>query len=435
MIVPGRLAILLGAVFTLLLILAVVDSRVSMLAIPADGAIVGMCFWQGRRLRRLAVSVNPDRWPRAQSGKSELLAWRIANRSRKPVILRLRQRFPAGIDADQTTFELRVPPGQIVTAALPVTPRIRGTVAIAPADVDVGFAWDWARYRWATEPAELKVFPSLKGMHTYEQLWRHHASNLIGTHRQRMLGAGREFDQLRDYTPDDDYRDVNWMATARHCRPISNVYQAERSRDVIICIDCGRMMGNPSSTGTVLDRAVDAAILLAHVANRQGDRVGLMLFRDVVHRVVKPASGIVAVRRMMEVLVDARSEGVFPSYAALMSALRLHQNRRSLVLLFTDLNDPQLAANLVEVMPLISRKHLLVVISLADALLDKVADGAAANSRELFRAIAARKLTSERQTRTRELQRAGAMVVQADSESLSVELINTYLSIKTRQLL
>ena len=66
-------------------------------------------------------------------------------------------------------------------------------------------------------------------------------------------GAGREFYELRDYTPDDDYRDVNWMATARHCRPISNVYQAERSRDVIICIDCGRMMGNPLNTGTVLD--------------------------------------------------------------------------------------------------------------------------------------------------------------------------------------
>ena len=180
---------------------------------------------------------------------------------------------------------------------------------------------------------------------------------------------------------------------------------------------------------------MDAGILLRHVANRQGDRIGLMLFRDVVHQVVKPAAGVVAVRRMMEVLVDAKSEGVFPSYAALMAALWLHQNRRSLVLLFTDLNDPQLAANLVEVMPSISRKHLLVVISLTDVLLDKVADGAAANSRELFRAIAARKLTSERQMRTRELQRAGAMVLQANSESLSVNLINTYLSIKTRQLL
>lgn len=435
MIVPGRLTLVVAAVLSLLLVSAVIDSRVALLALPADAIVILICVLQGRRLRRMGIEVSQDRWHRVQVGRVETLGYRIANRSGSAVIVRVRQLFPVGFDAGQSTFELSVAAGEIVTAALMVTPRIRGSANIPPADVDIHFHSDWARYRWSTAAAELKVFPSLKGMHSYEQLRRHHASNLIGTHRQRMLGAGREFDQLREYTPDDDYRDVNWKATARRNRPISNVYQAERSREVILCIDCGRMMGNPVGDATALDHAVDAAILLAHVANRQGDRVGLILFRDVVHRVTKPASGMAAVRRIMDDLVDAKSEPVFPSFSALMAALRQHQNRRSLVLLFTDLNDPQLAANLAEVMPLISRKHLLVVISLSDSLLDRVADGAAADSRGLFRVIAARKLANERQTRALELQRAGAMVLQADAAKLGVELINTYLTVKARQLL
>ncbi len=250
-----------------------------------------------------------------------------------------------------------------------------------------------------------------------------------------MLGSGREFDQLRDYFPDDDFRDINWKATARHNRPITNVYQAERSRDVLLCLDCGRMMGNPIGNVTALDCAIDASIMLAHVAVRQGDRVGLVLFRDVVHRFIKPAAGMSAVNRVIEELVDARAQGVFPSYAALMAALRAHHNRRSLVLLFTDLNDPQLAANLAEVLPATSRRHLIIVISLRDPLLDRVASGPAEDRRGVYQVIAARQLATERATRVRELQKIGATVVEAGADSLTVKLLNSYLAIKARQLL
>lgn len=435
MIVPGRRALLAAILFSILLVAAVIDSRIFLLALAGDAALLVLIVLQGRQLRRLGIEVTRHDWRRAQVDQLQSLQYRITNRSARTVIVRIRQFFPPGLECEQAVLELPVAAGEIVTAALDVTPRLRGRMPVAPADVDVRFASDWVRYRWAIAGAELTVFPSLQGMHAYEQLRRHHASNLIGTHRQRMLGMGKEFDQLREYTPDDDYRDVNWKATARRSRPISNVYQAERSRDVILCLDCGRMMGNPVGRGTALDHAVDAAILLAHVANRQGDRVGLMLFGDVVQRVLKPAGGVAAVRRIMDELVDARSEPVFPSYAAVMGALKVHQNRRCLVLMFTDLNDPQLAANLAEVMPLISRRHLLVVISLTDALLDRIAQGPAADSRELYEVVAARKLANERQTRALELRRAGAMVLQADAESLSVRLLNTYLAVKSRQLL
>ena len=294
---------------------------------------------------------------------------------------------------------------------------------------------DLARARGGLPAARLRVFPSLRGMSAFEALRQHHASNLAGMHRHRTIGAGRDFDQLRDYVPDDDFREVNWKATARRNRPITTVYQAERSQDVLLCLDCGRMMGHAMAGGTdtALDHAVDASVMLAHVANRGGDRVGLVLFRDVVTRVRRPAGGMSAVNRAIEDLVDARAEPVFPSYAALVGALRAHQTRRSFVFLFTDLNDPQLAANLAEVLPLITRRHAVTVVSLRDPLLDRVATGPAGDRRGLYEVLAARHIFDERATRARELQRYGATVIEADAGSITTRSINAYLDAKARQ--
>ena len=198
----------------------------------------------------------------------------------------------------------------------------------------------------------MKVFPSLKGLTDYERAATASRVELCRAAPAADAWRGREFDRLREYFPDDDFRDLNWKATARHRKPYTNLYQAERSRDVILCLDCGRMMGNPMGNGTALDSAIDASIMLAHVASRQGDRVGMALFSDTVHRFIKPGAGIVAVNRIIEELVDARTNSLFPSYSSLITALRAHQTRRSLIFIFTDLNDPQLADNLAQVLPL-----------------------------------------------------------------------------------
>ena len=274
MIVPGRLTLVVAAVLSLLLVSAVIDSRLALIALPADAILILIFSLQGRRLRGMGIEVSQQSWHRVQVGRLEILSYRIANRSGHAVIVRVRQLFPVEFTAEQTTFELTVAAGEIVTAALSVTPRIRGTVTIAPADVDIHFHSDWAALSMVHRAGRAESFPQPQG-----NAFLRTASPASCIEDGRFAspahaGAGREFDQLGEYTPDDDYRDVNWKATARRNRPISNVYQAERSREVILCIDCGRMMGNPVGDVTALDHAVDAAILLAHVANRQGDRVG-----------------------------------------------------------------------------------------------------------------------------------------------------------------
>jgi uncharacterized protein (DUF58 family) len=422
----------------LLLALALVGAMVApalvLLAIAADIAQVVAVLLAGRRLRNLPIHFAYE-WPRrVQMDRPAELVYRIENRGRRRVLVRLRQAWPDEVEAAADTVETHAGPGEIVRVSLKITPRARGVIASATTELELRTGLDLVRVRRQSESPEILAYPNLKGIADYEQLRSHHAGALAGVHQRRLLGSGREFDQLRDYVPDDDYRDVNWKATARHGRPITSMFRAERSQEIMLCLDCGRMMGNPVGKETALDRAVDAAIMLAHVANRQGDRVGLALFRDVVRRFIKPAGGLVAVNRIIEALIDARPEGVFPSYSALIEALRARQKRRCMVFLFTDLNDPQLAANLAEMLPMVSRRHVVVVVSLRDSQLERIASGPAADAAEVYRVLAARELATERDGYALSLVRSGVQVLEADADGLTLDLINRYLKIKSRQL-
>lgn len=434
--VPGRPLLFIALVVAMILLVGVVFPQIIFLALTVDAMLIGLLYWDGARLAHNPVSVQRSEWTRVQIDRPCDVLFRIENRGQRAVIVGLRQPWPSTLEADTDRLETLVEPGEVVVAALRVTPRRRGRIEIPTAEADVRFPLGLAKRRWdLNDAAQVTVYPNLEGLNQYDTLRRSHTLAQLGIHRTRIVGSGREFEQLRDYIPDDNYSDINWKATARHRRPITNVYQAERSQDILLCLDCGRMMGNPVGKGTALDRAIDASIMLAHVAHRQGDRVGMALFRDAVTQFIKPGSDMVLLNRIIRALVDAHPEGVFPSYAALAQAIRTNQKRRCLVFLFTDLNDPQLAANLAEVMPLLAHRHVVVIVSLRDPLLDRVAGAAAHHRHAMYQILAANQLATERDAAIQSLALAGVQVLESDADRLSVELVNRYLSIKARQLI
>lgn len=194
------------------------------------------------------------------------------------------------------------------------------------------------------------------------------------------------------------------------------------------------MMANSIGTRTMLDCAIDAAIMLGHVAIRQNDRVGALVFRQSVTAFIKPSGSSPAMRYVLDALADCQAEMVYPSYAAMAAAIRLRQNKRCMIFLFTDLNDPQLAENLLDSAVLLRHRHLLKVVSLRDPLLDRIADGPTPTTDRFFQAIAARKLVTERDSRKRRLSMAGASLIEANADTLTLGVINAYLAIKSRQL-
>jgi len=436
MIVPSRLPIFVAIVLALLLLAALGAPGLAAVVVAADAILVTLCVLDGLRLSRLPVTVRRENDQRLQLGREATFTYLIENRSGSSLCVRIRQPWPASIEGKGLSVTVDVQPGEAVRAALSAIPHERGRITLPAAHADVWDRWGWARRRWRLDPDDpVTVYPDLQSLYEYDILRGKHALGQFGIHGMRLLGDGWEFEQLRDYVPDDDYRNINWKATARRRKPTTNVYRAEKSRDILLCVDCGRMMGDPVGEGTAFDRAVDAAIMLAHVAGRQSDRVGLALFRESVDLFLRPRAGIQATHRIIEELVGAQPEPVPPSYSELVSALRVGHKRRSMVFIFTDLNDPQLAADLARVLPLLSRLHLVVVVNLRDPLLDRVASGPADNTESAFQVLAARQLASERDARARELTKVGVQVLEADADSLTMDVINRYLSVKMRQLL
>jgi uncharacterized protein (DUF58 family) len=436
MTVPARAALWLLAGLTALLLLAPVAPAVVGVALLGDALVLGAVLIEGRVLKRLSFSAARN-WPaRAQVHQSAELAFELTNRSRGRLSVTLRQAMPANVESEQCEWTEHVAPGERLRTAMAVTPHERGRVTFPPLEVNVRSPFGLAVRRTLVEAdGAMTVYPDLASLWAYDRLRRSRALRQMGVHRQRQIGAGWEYEQLREYLPDDDYRNVNWKATARRQYPVTTLYQAERSRDVLLCLDCGRMMGNPIGQGTTLDHAINAAIMVAYASIREGDRVGAICFSDRPNTVLKPASGATGLHQVIESLVDAQAQPVFPSYGALVEAIRRQQSHRSLVLLFTDLNDPQLAGDLAELMPLLSRRHVVVTASLQDTALEQRAAEAAGSTEGLYEVLAARGLVAERAAHRRALKRAGVHVLETDAKSLSIQAVNQYMSIKSRQLL
>jgi len=435
MTVPSRTTLVIAAALAVVMLCAVVYPVLIAVVLASDALLVLICLAQGRGLSRLPVTVRRDQWTHLELDRQTELAFRVRNLAHRTVTIAIRQPWPPSFKAESNLLDVTVEAGQETVVAVAVTAGRRGRVAIAPFQIDIRFPTNMARWRTThDDQTVLTVYPNLQAIAHYDVLRRHHALGRLGIHQTRMVGSGREFDQLREYLPDDNYGDVNWKATARRRQLVTNVYRSERSQDVILCLDCGRMMGNPLATGTVLDQAIDASSMLTHVCTRWGDHVGLVLFQDTVTCYIKPTGTGRATGRIMQELVNATPQGVFPSYSKLVSAVRTAQKRRGMIFVFTDLNDPQLAANLTSVLPLISRRHVVVVISLRDPMLGRVASGPATDRQDVCRILAARHLANERATRIRELVKANVQVLEVDADSITIDVINTYMAIKMRQL-
>jgi len=435
MILPGRTLIFASLAIAALLVIAVVWPPIVWIALGLDVLLLLVFFVERGALSRTFVTIERRGWNRSQLGRERDFVYVVENRGKQGVGVRIRQSWPDSFSPASGESVVFVQPGEAVELVLSATPGARGRVLVPSTQVEVSLASAWGLKRWNQDEGEkISVYPDLQRLLEYDVLRHHRSLRHLGIHHHRMIGSGREFDQLREYVRDDDYRNIEWKATARRHRPITIVHRAERSQDLVLCIDASRLMGNPAGDETFLDKAADCCTLLAHIASDQGDRVGLLLFRDTVLRFQRPRQGKGAVLRIIEELVDLEVQGVFPSYAAWADALQTQQKKRSMIFLFTDLNDPQLAADLVEIVPIIARRHVLVIVSMRDPLLDKVASGPAINRNQVYQVLAARELADERAIRRRELLKAGVHVLDVDHPSLIISTVNSYLQIKSRQL-
>jgi uncharacterized protein (DUF58 family) len=286
-----------------------------------------------------------------------------------------------------------------------------------------------ARVHHAAGPAiQVRVYPDVVSARALVTRLRRDLAGHAGRVARGALGLGTDFESVREYTPDDDIRQLNWRASARMGRPMSNQYRLERDRDVVCLIDCGRLMGAPAGPATLLDVALDAVAVLALAADELGDRCGAIAFDDQVRTYLAPRHR--AARRLLDALLSLQATAVESDFER--ACARVGGARRALVVVFTDLVDEAAARSLTQAVPMLARRHAVLVASARDAELE--ARARAPTSTDLQRAVAvvAQDVLDARRRAAALLIRAGATVLQAPASQLGARCLRAYLEAKSR---
>ncbi len=392
--------------------------------------------------------LTPDRaaWElrRSHDDRLSLAAWnRVAvtvtlRRGLRPLAVWLRDETPPtfAISDEQRILGGTATPGETTTLVYYLRPPRRGDYTFD----DLHLRWDSALgllRRQARFPAAqpVKVYPNLVDVKKYDLLLRKNRLWELGLRNTRLLGAGSEFERMREYQPDDEYRKINWKATARRGKPITMEFETERSQNLVALLDVGRLMRSPVGDVAKMDYAINAVLLLAYVATQKSDRVGVMTFADEVQSWLAPRTGKGQFQRMLELLYAVQGQPVEPDYSRAFGYLASRQSRRSLVLVFSDLTGSVAADALIAGMLRLRRSHLPLLVTMRDPTVEQMARQPVADGASLYQRSVAETLLRERELRLEQLHRHGVLTLDVPADELSVALIDKYLEIKARMLI
>ncbi|MGI8794095.1 MAG: DUF58 domain-containing protein [Acidimicrobiales bacterium] len=243
-------------------------------------------------------------------------------------------------------------------------------------------------------------------------------------------GGGTEFEALREYTADDEFRRVDWSATARAGRPIVRTYRAERNQSVLLLLDTGRTMAGRVGGSPRLEHAMDAVMMLTAVCSRLGDRVGLMAFDRETRAAVPPRSGRAQLGLVTEAMYELEPRLVESDYAAAFVDMLSRYRRRSLVVILTELNEQAVAESLLPALPRVARDHLVVTASVQDPQVAEWASRTPSDIGAGYRRAAAIASLEERRRITARLRGIGVTVVDEQPGKLAPVLADAYLKVK-----
>lgn len=281
----------------------------------------------------------------------------------------------------------------------------------------------------------IRVYPDLSAVERYGTL---HARNRLieaGLRRMRMRGVGTEFESLREYADGDPFRAIDWKASARRGKTMVVQREVERSQDVVLLLDCGRLMTARIDEQRKLDYAVTAALSVASIASLAHDRIGVVAFAREILLARAPRATGSSVHRLSQALCDVEPIFEEADYARAFAYVRAHLHRRSLIVLFTDVIDPLSQSTVLGELASLARHHVVVCAFMNDAA---VATAVAVEPRSVddaYRLDVALGLLHERKVAAGMLERAGVHVIDVPARSLSVATIDEYLKIKQRALL
>lgn len=434
MLIPSRTTVALLAVPLGLGFAAALVSPVllwPMLAV--DGAIVLALAIDALLDRRPVLSVRRDVGTGVFSvGRPNVVTLELRSRARVPLELELVDGVFQPAELTGLPARVHVPAHGSAVVQYRVTPHRRGQFALGEHWIrhasPLGL---WIRQRRIAAKSEIRVYPDVEAVRTYELLARQNREHEM-IRATRMRGGESEFECLREYGHGDEYRAIDWKATAHKRKLIARQFQLERNQSIVFALDCGRLMTAHVAELPLFDHALNSALMLGHVALKSGDHVGLLAFSDRVERFVAPTSGADTARRMLRATFDLHAGMTESNVQAAFVRVGAQLRKRSLLVILTQVIDDVAAGELVRTVRSLHPRHLPLCVLFRDPDLERLAVDPGGDP---YVAAAAAELLAWRDRVLRQLKRSGALVLDVSPRELTPALIRRYLDVKIRRLL
>jgi len=354
---------------------------------------------------------------------------RILNRAKRPIRLEIHDHHPASLEAEGLPRAVALAAGGWTELRYLVRAIARGEARFGRAEARLASPLAlWQVTRRAGEEAPVRVYPNFQALARYTLLATDNRLSQIGVLQVRRRGEGTEFHQLREYRQGDPQRAIDWKASARTARLIAREYEEDKDQRVLLVIDCGRRMASKDAELSHFDHTLNAALLLGHVALRQGDAVG-MITMGGVQRYLEPRKSVAAVHAMLNRVYDLEPTLAVPDYDLAASEVMRHMRRRALVILLTNLRDED-DETLLPALRLLRTRHLVVLASLREAILGRALSARVDSFDRAVTHAAAADYLALRERVFRRVSATGVMTLDVEPERLPIALVNRYLELK-----
>ena len=338
---------------------------------------------------------------------------------------------PEGIhaEAEETDVEL---PAETSEFVWKWTAYRRGLYRVDAVYLEALSPWGmWQVRREDAVAMEIRAYPNLRRDDDLKAL----RQGVSGMHALRQIGRGREFEKLREYLPGDSLDEIHWKATARRGRPITKVFQVERTQEVYVIIDASRLSGRAAGDETTLERSIAASLIVGAAAEKRGDLFGQAAFSDSVDAFVRARNGKAHYAACRDAIYQLQPRAVSPDFDEIATFLRLRLRRRALLLFLTSLDDPVLAENFARATKLLARRHLVLAGMLRPVAAHRLFEGDVESVEDVYRDLAGHISWKRLKELERSLARQGVRLSVIDPGNFSTALIGIYDSVKQRQLL
>jgi len=325
-------------------------------------------------------------------------------------------------------------------ATVPLVPERRGTAVIERL---------WLRLpgplglmeRTVVVPVDrpIEIHPNIARVRRAALSFADRRTYLAGLKIERYVGDGTDFEALREFVPGFDHRSIDWKASARHRRLLCREFRAERDHQVVVALDTGRLMAEPIGAGPVLaprlDHAVHTGLVLAYVALRSGDRVGLYAFDERPRKFVAPRGGVGRFPGLLSAASGLEYSSAETNFTLGLTELSSRLHRRSLVVVLTDFVDSITAELMAQNLTRLARRHLVMFVALRDPRLERIARAEPASLMDVERSVVAAGLERERGRVLARLRRRGVSAFDLPPSRVEPRVLNRYLEIKRKELI